>query len=826
MYDLPIEIVTLLNLRVILCTAGKWHTLYDFEPRFIQTCGVHSILDAAGAAELWCEPGRRSSTSIQGRMMQKSTDYALPLSLVPASFSGALYAAGALAKPLLVSILAGVFLISVAMAQRNNASANGSPNAGSAPSSSASGATGSLAGVNWVQSTWSRDLTLPPTKARVVACYTFQYGNSSAQPFILQPAKSNVDRAKFELDCKRSGTQLNETDPKAIAQCTAEIKKGEATPKWSPCRDLDAEHPILMGQTLVIGLIFPSARHDRIKLLNLNVTTQAANAINATPVRPSFAATLPSQSANLAPGPYYLTWPNEIPGDTIVTVNVNAAYTPPIPGDVWSPETFYVAGSTVSSRGHYFMAKNTGVSAENQTDEPSLKSTVPAQVLDGQVTWVDAGTSAPGSSGPGAVSAALWLPHHDYLLGQSVYNPNNGHYYTNLANATRTCGAAAAAAPCATSGSPPVDPFSAPTIMDGTVEWQDRGQVLETGVTPISWAPHTAFDNGTWIVVDAHHYFKAIQPSTVAGHPRATSGDVDSIFRSNLYPSSIIDGEVLWTTTTTFSTIKAWSPHQGVAKGDNVIGSDGQLYVAQNDGGTGAIPSQPYFASTPSLVTTSETSHPAGTVAITWEDIGTSLPSSVAPVAPADQVVNLLNLPYAQSHSLSYYNLAAGVMYSRVQSRNFGFVSDTGTTPASTVAKQTSRSRTVDPALMFTVYPYPVDAETHCGLHCLWTTPPGFSLGLSLANPSSSFYVGASFELLRNMQLVLGYNWAKEAYLPTGIVQGSSAINSGTPVTSQRYTGQIFLGLTFNISGFVQSLFGGGGGGGASGKSSSPSSGQ
>jgi hypothetical protein len=93
-----------------------------------------------------------------------------------------------------------------------------------------------------------------------------------------------------------------------------------------------------------------------------------------------------------------------------------------------------------------------------------------------------------------------------------------------------------------------------------------------------------------------------------------------------------------------------------------------------------------------------------------------------------------------------------------------------------------------------------------------------------LANPSTSFYAGASFELFRNLQLVVGYNFAKESKLPNPSVQIPG--NSTTAVTAQKLSNGPFFGLTFNISGFIQGLFGGGGGGGsgsAKGSSTTPS---
>jgi hypothetical protein len=96
------------------------------------------------------------------------------------------------------------------------------------------------------------------------------------------------------------------------------------------------------------------------------------------------------------------------------------------------------------------------------------------------------------------------------------------------------------------------------------------------------------------------------------------------------------------------------------------------------------------------------------------------------------------------------------------------------------------------------------------------------SFGLSLASPSSSFYVGGSFEVFRNIQLVGGYNWSKQAHLPPSTTsQPSQATSSGTPLTIQKFSSAPFFGVTLNISGFIQGLFGGGGGGGGGGSANS-----
>jgi hypothetical protein len=127
---------------------------------------------------------------------------------------------------------------------------------------------------------------------------------------------------------------------------------------------------------------------------------------------------------------------------------------------------------------------------------------------------------------------------------------------------------------------------------------------------------------------------------------------------------------------------------------------------------------------------------------------------------------------------------------------------------------------TVDPVLFITWYPVPFDAERPFRpsdfLHV------GANFGLSLASPTNNFYVGGSTEIRRNVQLVFGFNVAKISRL--AVSSGTTITVSGappSPPTTQHFAKGAFIGLTFNISGFVQGLFGGGGGGGSSSKSSS-----
>jgi len=435
--------------------------------------------------------------------------------------------------------------------------------------------------------------------------------------------------------------------------------------------------------------------------------------------------------------------------------------------------------------------------------------------------------------------------------GQTIFNPYNGHYYTAAAvNGPWTCsqggvgGGATSSVPCGTSGTPPSDPFSlpAPLIQDGTVLWADRGTTPPAGPTPsprsagATYAPLSPVVDG-----ENRHFYQAVQPPSPVGlvPPFGVTGNValdftqaedaaQTAFAALSYvPALVTDGQIVWgnpkTTLDAGTQAKPWKPISPFSSGDHILASNGFYYQAANTGNSGPIPTMPYFAVTGTNRVILEADS-AAALPVIWEDLGSTTPQGVGGGQPADQTVSLLNLQYSQSHSLSFYNLASGVAYSLNKSKTFGCGSTSGTT---CVPVQTGSTPVVDPVLLFTLYPYPWDAEARCPhnfcLPHLRSNPPGFSFGLSLSSPSSSFHAGVSFEVLRNLQIFGGANWAKETTLPSSSVS-EPMTTTGSPITIQKFFTAPSFGLTLNISGFIQSLFGGGGGAGGGGASSSKGS--
>jgi hypothetical protein len=128
-------------------------------------------------------------------------------------------------------------------------------------------------------------------------------------------------------------------------------------------------------------------------------------------------------------------------------------------------------------------------------------------------------------------------------------------------------------------------------------------------------------------------------------------------------------------------------------------------------------------------------------------------------------------------------------------------------------------ARPFDAVLALTGYLVPVDAEVpwHFEMHkdSNWRDwVPGLSLGLSLTNPTSNFYVGGSNEILvRDLQVFYGASILNLPYRiaasTTQAVWGGQG-TSPSVATASRFNPHVFVGATFNLSNFVSSLFGGG----------------
>jgi hypothetical protein len=566
---------------------------------------------------------------------------------------------------------------------------------GSGGTTNGSSSAAALQGLSYAKATWPKDLTMPASDRTRVLCYEMMYTNSAAQPFVLQPRPTMTGSA--------SGR----------------------------CGVLDEKHPLLMDELLVVAVDLRNIDIGRLKILNINITTQQGTPLNPNPLRPSFGAA--STVTNLAEERiYFLTWPNRLPGDIIPTVSINVVYTPPAPGSGWEAFTFYPAGSVVTTGGndgHYYATVAGGVSGGAA---PSWKPYVPSTIADNHVTWQHIGISLPA----GLQQPKSWAKSTAYDVGNVIVSPTNANFYMAVrSDGDRTTGETLPAfsiSPLPKTTETPAT--SKPTTSDNGVLWQSNDTVNPhcSGSSSQSWA--------------ADHIY---QRADVA---------CDS--------------------------------------------TDGQEYKVLTGGTSGHT--MPTFNKAAGVIV-----YP-----IVWIDGGGTPPPSVANGQPGDQTINLLTLQLAQSHSLSYYNLAAGIIASSVRTRTFGFAAQPGSvvTGNSGIPQETGSTPLIDPVLLFTAYPKPFDAER------AWQASdlvPGISFGLSLTAPANNFYFGGSSEVRRHVQLVYGFNMARVPKLAPGTFAPATG---ATPATVQKFAKGGFIGLTFNISGFIQGLVGGGGGKSAAGQ--------
>jgi hypothetical protein len=560
------------------------------------------------------------------------------------------------------------------------------------------------------------------------------------------------------------------------------------------CRNISPSRPLLMDQILVVAIdttAIPRETGDRFKLLNLNITNQQGASLNPTPIRPSLAAGTASgaETSTLFFGgtkelakSYFITWPNQLPGDTIPTVSVNLVYTPVAPALPWARNTFYPAGSIVipsdptNTNGHYYLAVNSGISSSEPPMFQDYVTKVPEVPNDGTgLSWTDMGSTPP------ATTPLAWAPGHTYGIGELVIPPPDkvtGHYYR------------AEHAGKANAGPPPFSINGQPFNDGPDLIWRDMG-LSTLNPAPSKWTANTAYARGAQVIPDPvnGHYYQALMAAGVTG-PNAPPFPVDGTSVSETKGIAYIDAG---TTLPTGAKLKAWAANTAFFLNDAIEdATTGHYYSVIQPGISGSVRPQ-FKAPVPATVPGSDNQP------IVWQDFGATLPSSIsAGTPPSDQNVNLLTYTYPQVHALSRFNLAAGVVMSSIRSRSFANLNaSTATTPNWTTIKN---NLTVDPILAVTLYIKPMDAERRYQKSDFIPEP---TLGFSLASPTTNFYVGFSSELfVRNLQLTYGLSLAR-----TSILQPASYQTSGTsPVTQQAFLKGAFVGISFNITGFISSL--------------------
>jgi hypothetical protein len=536
-------------------------------------------------------------------------------------------------------------------------------------------------------------------------------------------------------------------------------------------------------------------------------------------------------------------------------------------GQDWLPNTPYSVGNVVfDGHNNKYVVVGMTQGKSGATDPTFLAGSAPlVTVTDGDLVWGDLGPSAT------PAQYQKWLSNHNYTIGQSV-SGSNGHDYSVVRFISGTSGPAPQS-PFPTST--PANP-SPTRVADGTIVWA-RDSSPPNGV----WDQNTHFDKDSVVYppedVSQTHRWKALNGGTSGPVPVRPAFPV---LEANIVVEPKSDpieenppGNIVWADQGVIRPFnlpagneRAWAPSLPARNpvqfkvGDVVFvktPGGGRYYRALQSGNTGAT--SPFVNLSLSFP-------------LTWQDSGTTAPASVSSGQPADQTVSLINLTLPQSHSLNYFNIAAGVAVGVKRSRTFGFVpassytgklptgytAATGTvslTPTSSVAadpvtgctitvpytapptmanpdlayacpEQTSTGAIpVDPVLVLTGYIVPVDTERPMrfrGSGAWRDYLPAPSFGISLSNPTTNFYIGASNEaLLRNLEIFYGASFHNT---PLKLAPGTAQPLWGgvgaapTAATVPGFLKGPFVGVTFNLSGFIQSLFGGGGGGGAKGQ--------
>ncbi len=673
------------------------------------------------------------------------------------------------------SVLAIAVLAASATAfcQKNTGTTSNNPTSSSTQSSGQTSSSG-ITGLSYSQQSWNSQLGFPtqiPPDKRVVLCFKLTTPNSGSAPLLLEPV-SDIDIPFYD-------------------------DHGKVIEGAPGCFNFDYKHPyshpIKLDQALILAVDIRGIPRDRIRYVTLNVTMPAGQNISTDSIRPSLAAGNTGQQ-NFGGNVLFLTWPQPIAGDVIPTFTLTFDYTPVQPGMPWAAKTLYPAGSVVvpeTPNGHYYTALYGGLSGKKAPTFPSSTLVIVPDSTGTNLSWSDKGTTIPPST-------PTWTMGMAYAAGSSVTPvPANGHYYV-----TSVAGVSGLQSPAW--------PVSGGTVTEGTgVLWMDAGASAPASAKIKAWVPSTPYSLGDTIIdPSTGHYFTAVS--------QGISGTKSPTFAVNAIPNStasgtvaekpafstVSDNEITWKLLSAnpktvplpvdcSGALQEYKPDTLYAK-NACVAIDGRLWVQVNAaGGHSYVPPAPAtdFSVLESLP-------------VTWIDDGPTAPASVASGQGADLPITFsYTLP--QSHTLDRFNLASGVVVSSIKNVSYVYT----TAPTSTTAgvtRQVSSGPIVDPALLVTAYVFGrVDAERPWHPKDLI---PGATIGFSLTTPSSNFYFGGSSEFfLRNLQAVYGFSLAKVPTLaPAGTVQATTAT---TPATVQRFAKGGFVGLSFNITGFIQSLF-------------------
>jgi|GEM_PF-4946536 len=674
----------------------------------------------------------------------------------------------------------------------------------------------------------------------VVFCYSLKKNPSAADPLVLEPTRILPEETE---PGKQQGLK-----PYSRELCANQVHSAHKAVS------------LIMGRYLVFRIDMnedeiPPDMWKRIETLNINVTNQAGSSFNSqrgptlnpATVRPSMALTAgwkypcPGKTAQLdqyklaglplryafCPDSgnedmkkklkhvYYLVWPGPLLGDTVASVSINVIYTPVAAALPLKPNTFYPAGTIVSAdneTGHYYLAVNGGVSSETPPHFAQAVTEVETFHEEGStgLRWKDAGEIP--SKSPGN-----WKENTAY--DKNAWVSFGGQCYQ------------AAASGKSGSKNDSKDEFSPnPDYLDtvdndGTMPWIYMGPCL-LSPTPQAWAPSTAYAKGTVVVPPG-------QKDSTGGHYYSAESDGVSSANAPAFPvdgTDVSESDGIYymdagTTPPTTGALRIWEPHTLYRVNDVVLDArTGHYYTVVQGGISGPTPrrvkTDSAAAATEFFVPNPKTEPAQATDGtVQWQDLGSTLPAgTLVGNQPSDLTLNVLNLSLPQTHVLSYFNLASGVVVSSIKPPSINSVtanSTSGCLPgvnSCTIYTSSKGGRLIDPVLGITVYAIkPLDAERPFR----WTdTVPAPTLDISLSSPTSNFHIGFASEfLVRNLQVVYGVSAVEESRLAGTITYepgNKSMPGPGTQATalytSKKFNYGGFVGFTFNITGFIQSL--------------------
>lgn len=349
---------------------------------------------------------------------------------------------------------------------------------------------------------------------------------------------------------------------------------------------------------------------------------------------------------------------------------------------------------------------------------------------------------------------------------------------------------------------------------DGNCSWQPIGGPAPQTTAP--WKPANTYNAGDFVLslVTGMTYVQTVS-SCKSGNTLPTFVLPAAITREKRAIATGLtpDGTTEWkdTGSSTPGCKTTWPADADVKTNASICdpNDNDRTYTATKDGRTGKVEPDFVHAGVIEL---------SGNPAI-WKDLGQGIPSAVASASPNEQTPTLLNVPLPQTHSRYYYNLASGVVVTTIRTKSFGFPA--GSTPTSNgSAMETGSSLLIDPVLFLTRYLRPFDAGRKEKPRD-FIDSFGINVGFSLSAPTNNFYFGGTNELLRLVQVNYGFVAAKVPKLAGDVYIASGGSSTPTPITNQVFAKGGYIGLSFNISGLIQSVTGSGG---SSSKGSSSSS--